>query len=60
MLRPSPAGLPPNGFTCPVDTLDAKVGGSFHMAFRNFGTGNEHSFGPKVRVPATSRHMRQR
>jgi uncharacterized protein YndB with AHSA1/START domain len=37
--------LPPNGFTCKVDQLDAKVGGEFRMSFRNFSTGNGHSFG---------------
>jgi uncharacterized protein YndB with AHSA1/START domain len=37
--------LPPNGYTCTVDKLDARVGGTFKMAFRNFGTGNSHSFG---------------
>ena len=37
--------LPPNGFTCKVDQLDAKVGGKFRMSFRNFTTGNGHSFG---------------
>ncbi|WP_018992756.1 SRPBCC family protein [Aromatoleum toluclasticum] len=37
--------LPPNGFTCKVDQLDARVGGSFRMAFRNFSTGNGQSFG---------------
>lgn len=37
--------LPPNGFTCTVDHLDAKVGGTFRMSFRNFTTGNSHSFG---------------
>ena len=37
--------LPPNGFTCTVDHLDARVGGTFRMAFRNFSTGNGHSFG---------------
>jgi uncharacterized protein YndB with AHSA1/START domain len=37
--------LPPNGFTCKVDHLDAKVGGTYRMAFRNFSTGNGHSFG---------------
>lgn len=37
--------LPPNGFTCRVERLDAKEGGTFRMAFRNFGTGNGHSFG---------------
>jgi uncharacterized protein YndB with AHSA1/START domain len=37
--------LPPNGFTCTVDHLDARVGGTFKMAFRNFTSGNGHSFG---------------
>lgn len=37
--------LPPNGFTCTVEHLDARVGGTFRMSFRNFGSGNSHSFG---------------
>jgi len=37
--------LPPNGFTCTVESMDPKVGGTFRMAFRNFTTGNAHSFG---------------
>ena len=37
--------LPPNGFTCKVEQLDARVGGTFRMSFRNFSTGNGHSFG---------------
>src|SRR6476646_10547420 len=37
--------LPPNGFTCTVHHLDAKVGGSFRMSFTNFTTGKSHSFG---------------
>jgi uncharacterized protein YndB with AHSA1/START domain len=37
--------LPPNGFTCTVHHLDAKVGGTFKMSFRNFTTGKSHSFG---------------
>ena len=37
--------LPPNGFACTVHQLDAKVGGSFRMSFRNFTTGKSHSFG---------------
>ncbi len=37
--------LPPYGFTCTVHHLDAKVGGTFRMSFRNFGSGNGHSFG---------------
>ena len=37
--------LPPYGFTCRVEYLDAKVGGTFRMSFTNFTTGNGHSFG---------------
>ena len=37
--------LPPDGFTCIVHHMDAKVGGSFRMSFRNFTTGHGHSFG---------------
>ena len=37
--------LPPNGFTCTVHHLEAKVGGTFKMSFRNFTTGASHSFG---------------
>ena len=39
--------LPPNGFTCTVHSLEAKLGGVFRMSFRNFTTGNSHSFGGK-------------
>jgi uncharacterized protein YndB with AHSA1/START domain len=37
--------LPPNGFACTVHHMDAKVGGGFKMTFRNFTTGQGHSFG---------------
>ena len=37
--------LPPNGFTCTVHTLEPRVGGTHRMSFRNFTTGNGHSFG---------------
>ena len=37
--------LPPYGFTCQVQHMDAKVGGTYRMSFRNFTTGNAHSFG---------------
>jgi len=37
--------LPPYGFTCTVHHLEAAVGGSFKMSFRNFSSGNSHSFG---------------
>jgi uncharacterized protein YndB with AHSA1/START domain len=41
--------LPPYGFTCKVDHLDPKVGGTFRMSFENFSTGNSHSFGGEYR-----------
>jgi uncharacterized protein YndB with AHSA1/START domain len=37
--------LPPNGYTCKVIELNAKVGGSYKMSFTNFTTGKSHSFG---------------
>jgi uncharacterized protein YndB with AHSA1/START domain len=37
--------LPPNGFTCTVHHMDAKVGGTHKMSFTNFSSGNQHSFG---------------
>ncbi len=37
--------LPPHGFTCHVDHLDATVGGTFRMSFKNFTTQQSHSFG---------------
>ena len=37
--------LPPFGFVCTVHELDAKEGGRHRMSFRNFTTGNSHSFG---------------
>lgn len=37
--------LPPYGFVCKTEHLDARVGGTFRMTFVNFGTGHGHSFG---------------
>lgn len=37
--------LPPDGFTCTVHELEARVGGRYRMTFTNFSTGNGHSFG---------------
>jgi uncharacterized protein YndB with AHSA1/START domain len=37
--------LPPHGFVCTVHELDARIGGKYRMSFRNFTTGNSHSFG---------------
>jgi uncharacterized protein YndB with AHSA1/START domain len=39
--------LPPNGFVCTVHHQDAKVGGTYRMSFRNFTTGDSHSFSGK-------------
>ncbi len=54
--------LPPYGFTCTVHHMDAKVGGTFRMSFRNFGSSNGHSFGgeylelvPNQRIRYTDR-----
>ncbi len=37
--------LPPYGYTCSVQELDARVGGRHRMAFRNFATGYDEPFG---------------
>lgn len=37
--------LPPYGFLGTVHALEATVGGSHRMSFRNFTTGETHSFG---------------
>jgi uncharacterized protein YndB with AHSA1/START domain len=37
--------LPPNGFACTEHHLEPKAGGTFKMSFRNFTTGESHSFG---------------
>jgi uncharacterized protein YndB with AHSA1/START domain len=54
--------LPPNGFTGKVDHLDARVGGTYKMAFTNLSNGQSHSFGgeylelvPNERIVNTDR-----
>jgi uncharacterized protein YndB with AHSA1/START domain len=37
--------LPPFGFVCTVHELEPREGGRRRMSFRNFTTGNSHSFG---------------
>ncbi|MBK1841493.1 SRPBCC family protein [Azospirillum sp. YIM B02556] len=37
--------LPPYGFVCTVHELNAEVGGTHRMSFRNFTTGHGNSFG---------------
>lgn len=41
--------LPPHGFTNTVEHLDARVGGTFRMAFTQFGSGQRHAFGGTYR-----------
>ena len=54
--------LPPNGFTCTVHQMEARVGGAYRMSFTNFTSGNSHSFGgtylellPHERIRYTAR-----
>ena len=37
--------IPPYGFTCTVQHMEARVGGTFRMTFHNFSGGGGHSFG---------------
>ena len=48
--------LPPYGFTCKVDHMEAKVGGTFKMSFANFSNGQSHAFGGEYLelVPGTT------
>ena len=50
--------LSPNGFACTVHHLDAKVGGTFKMSFRNFTTSMSHSFGGKFLELVPSERLR--
>jgi uncharacterized protein YndB with AHSA1/START domain len=50
--------LPPNGFTCKVHHLDARVGGTYRMSFTNFSTGNGHSFGGTYQVLKPNERIR--
>lgn len=50
--------IPPNGFTCTVHHLDARVGGTFRMAFRNFTTGASHAFGGTYQELSPGRSLR--
>lgn len=54
--------LPPHGFTGAFQHCDSTVGGTYKMSFKNFTTGNSHSFGgvhlelvPNERVKYTAK-----
>jgi uncharacterized protein YndB with AHSA1/START domain len=36
--------IPPDGFACTVHHLEPKIGGTFRASFRNFTTGDSHTF----------------
>jgi uncharacterized protein YndB with AHSA1/START domain len=50
--------LPPNGFVCTVHALEAKVGGKHRASFRNFTTGQSHSFGGEYLELAPNERLR--
>jgi len=39
--------IAPAGYTCTVQSLDARVGGTFKMSFTEFDSGGSNSFGGK-------------
>jgi len=50
--------LPPNGYTCSVHHMDAKVGGTFKMSFTNFTTQKSMSFGGEYRELVENERLR--
>ncbi|HJU78275.1 MAG TPA: SRPBCC family protein [Nitrososphaeraceae archaeon] len=50
--------LPPNGYTCKVHHVDAKVGGTYKMSFTNFTTQKSMSFGGEFRELVENERLR--
>jgi uncharacterized protein YndB with AHSA1/START domain len=50
--------IAPYGFTCTVQHMDARVGGTFRMSFHNFSTGHGHSFGGEYRELVPGKRIR--
>ena len=50
--------LPPNGFTCKVHHMQAKVGGTYKMSFTNFTTEKSMSFGGEYRELVENERLR--
>ena len=50
--------LPPNGFTCKVHHMQAKVGGTYKMSFTNFTTEKTISFGGEYRELVENERLR--
>lgn len=49
---------PPNGFTCRVHHMQAKVGGTYKMSFTNFTTEKTVSFGGEYRELVENERLR--
>ena len=50
--------LPPYGYTCSVQRMDAQVGGSYAMSFTHFASGHSHSFGGEYRELVPGERLR--
>ena len=50
--------LPPNGFTCRVHHMQAKLGGTYKMSFTNFTTEKSISFGGEFRELVENERLR--
>ena len=50
--------LPPNGYTCRVHHMDAKLGGTYKMSFTNFTTEKSISFGGEFRELVENERLR--
>lgn len=50
--------LPPNGYTCNVHHMDARVGGTYKMSFTNFTTQKSMSFGGEYRELVENERLR--
>ena len=50
--------LPPDGYTCTVHRLEPTVGGTHRLSFRNFTTGEGHSFGGEYRELVANERLR--
>ncbi|MES2729483.1 MAG: SRPBCC family protein [Pseudomonadota bacterium] len=50
--------LAPNGFTCHVDSMDVKVGGTYKMSFTNFTTGKQYGFSGVYKELVPNERMR--
>jgi uncharacterized protein YndB with AHSA1/START domain len=50
--------LPPDGYTCSVHHMDAKVGGTYKMSFTNFTTQKSMSFGGEYRELVENERLR--